>query len=67
MKDSRFSIRLPDLDAKLIEKIASKQMIDKSLLLRFCITSSIKLARKPPPKEFINPELAFLIEAMPKG
>ena len=65
-KDSRYSIRLPESDSKIIDRISELEDVDKSLVVRFCITSSLKLAKNLKYHEDMSPELAFLIEAIKK-
>lgn len=60
-KESRYSIRLPSDDAKMIESIAEKESVDKSMVVRFAITSAMKLVKvKNLSEKLISPELAFL-------
>ncbi len=60
-KDSRYSIRLPLDDAEMIESIAEKESVEKSMVVRFAITSTMKLIKaKDIPDKLISPELAFL-------
>ena len=65
-KDSRYSIRLPESDSKIIDRIAELEEVDKSLVVRFCITSSLKMAKNLKYHKDMNPEFAFLIEAIKK-
>jgi predicted DNA-binding protein len=60
-KESRYSIRLPSDDAEMIESIAKRESVEKSMVVRFAITSTMKLIKvKDIPESLISPELAFL-------
>ena len=67
MKDQRYQIRIPDLESKIINDLSTKLSVDKSLIIRFCISSALKIAQlKKIPENFISPELAFIREALQK-
>ena len=64
-KDHRYTIRLPETDSLKIEQLSSRLDVDKSMIIRFCISSTLKMASiTDVPKSIISPELAFLREAM---
>jgi hypothetical protein len=67
MNDTRYSVRIGNDDSKIIESIAKREDVDKSLVVRFCITATLKLSKKNIPKILLSPELAFISESIQKG
>ena len=64
--DHRYSIRITPHDSKLISEIAKNENIEKSVVVRFCISGCLKIAINRIPEELINPELAFISSAIRK-